>query len=167
MTPAEQIVVADIDGVATRDNASRFGGIGPVGEAVWWGLRAAGIADRMLREAEPDTLAREWFRRLRELGHPVHLRTGRVQGKQEQITREWLARHCFEYDRLDCRPPGVSLVEFKLAGVRRSTGCWLYLEDNESLCRAAAKLGDDAPVVLQITDWRITSTVLAALTRQT
>ena len=159
-------VVLDIDGVLTRDQFSRFGGIGPFGQVVWWGLRATGVAERLMRDAVPDTLAREWVRQLRALGYTVDLRTGRLQGKPEQITRDWLSRNCMEYDSLSCRPPGVELCEFKLAGVRRSVGCLIYIDDNHELCREAAKLGADAPVVLECTDWRIVATVLAGLTKE-
>jgi len=163
MTPGS--VVFDCDGVLTRDQFSRFGGIGPFGKAVWWGLRAVGVADRMMREAVPDTLAREWIHRLRALGFTVDLRTGRLESSR-QITEKWLAQNCFEYSSLTCRPPGMDLCEFKMAGVRRSAGCLIYIDDNHELCREAAKLGDNAPVVIECTDWRIVATILKALTKE-
>lgn len=159
------IVICDVDGVLTRDQFSRFGGIGLVGRAVWWGLRGLGVAERLMRDAVPDVLAREWIRHLRELGFTIRLRTGRLESSR-RITEGWLARNCFEYDRLDCRPPGMDLCEFKLAGARRSAGCVIYIDDNHQLCREAAKLGDDAPLVIECTDWRIVATVLAVLVQE-
>ena len=117
-----------------------------------------------MRDAEPDVLAREWMRHLHDLGFTNIIRTGRLESSRK-ITLDWLARNCFEgYERVDFRGNNQELCAFKLAGVRRSAGCVIALEDNESLCREYAKLGDDAPVILQITDWRITATVLAELT---
>ena len=158
-------IVFDIDGVLTRDQFSRFGGIGPFGKVAWWGLRAVGVADRMMRDAVPDTLAREWIHHLRLLGFTVDLRTGRLESARE-ITEQWLARHCFEYDSLTCRPRGADLCEYKMAGVRRSAGCVLYIDDNHQLCREAAKLGDDAPIIIECSDWQIVATVLTGLTKE-
>jgi hypothetical protein len=160
------IIVMDIDGVLTRDQFSRFGGIGPAGRVIWWGLRGIGVADRLMRDAVPDVLAREWIRHLRRLGYLVHLRTGRVES-QRDITQEWLDKNCFEHDGLFMRLRGQELCQFKLAGVRRSAGCVIYIDDSHELCREAAKLGDDAPIVIESTDWRIVATVLRALTKET
>ena len=158
------IAVFDCDGVCSRDSVSRFGGIGPFGGAIWWGLRSVGVANHIMKNAVPDTLAREWMQHLRLLGFTIALRTGRLESARE-ITEEWLAKHCFEYDSLTCRPKGMDLLEFKLAGARRSAGCVLFIDDNHQLCREAAKLGVDAPIVIECRDWRIVATVLAGLTK--
>ena len=159
------IICVDLDGVLTRDQFSRFGGLGPAGKAIWWGLRKAGVAERLMREAVPDTLAREWLWHLRTLGFRVAIVTAR-QERYRQITEAWLTRHCFEYDQLAMRQPGEDLLAFKVGMTRRSAGCVLMLDDTHEICREIAKLGDDAPVVLECRDWRIVATVLAALTRE-
>ena len=157
-------IVFDVDGVLTQDRVSRYN-VGPVGAAADWALYQSGLDKRFMRDAVPDPLAREWIHHLRMLGFTADLRTGRREPRRE-ITETWLGESCLEYDSLACLPRGMDLLEFKMAGVRRSAGCVLYIEDNHMLCREAAKLGDDAPVVIECTDWRIVATILKALTKE-
>lgn len=158
-------ICVDIDGTLTRDQFSRFGGLGPVGKAVWWGLRKAGVAERLMREAVPDVLAREWLRLLHEMGYHILIVTAR-QERYRAITEAWLAHHCIVYDALDMRRPGEDIAAHKMAVARRSAGCVMFLDDTHEICREVAKLGDDAPVVIEATDWRIAATLLGALTKE-
>ena len=159
------IICVDVDGTLTRDQFSRFGGLGPFGKAVWWGLRKAGIAERLMREAVPDVLAREWLRLLHDMGYRILIVTAR-QERYRAITEAWLVHHCFVYDALDMRRPGEDIAAHKIAVARRSAGCVMFCDDTHEICREVAKLGEDAPVVIEVTDWRIVATVLRELTRE-
>ena len=156
------IACVDIDGVLTRDPYSRYSAFGPVGGALWWGLQQTGIAERIMREAVPDVLAREWLRILHDLGLGIDLLTARLE-QRGKVTTEWVDHHQFTYDTITMRKAGVSVVEHKLAVARRSKGCVLLIDDTHEICREVAKQGDDAPVVIECTDWRIVATVLPAV----
>ena len=156
------IACIDFDGVLSRDPYSRYGGLGPAGIALWWGLRKTGIAKRLMRNAVPDVLAREWLLILKKAGFRIIILTARLE-QYRQITEEWLERHCFTYGRLIMRPAGVSIEDHKLAWAKRSNGCVLMIDDNHQVCREVANQGDDAPAVIECNDWRIVATVLPAV----
>ena len=122
------IVCVDIDGVLDRDQFSRYGGLGAFGKAVWWALRSTGVAERLMREAVPDVLAREWLGVLRSKGYRIVLLTARLE-QYRKLTEEWLKRHCIPYGTLDMRRPDESIEAHKLAVARRSAGCVLLIDD--------------------------------------